>query len=141
MAEEEEKEGTPSPEEEKTGEVEAAEDPGEGAEEPEEAEGEGTDEEKIPMTVSMEEEGHCRKKVKVEIPSERVSKDIKEGLKDIQSSVPMAGFRKGRAPTALLARRFGKKVREEVRATLVSQAVVQSLETEREMIASEKEVI
>jgi trigger factor len=30
-----------------------------------------------------------------------------------------------------LARRFGKKVREEVRATLVSRAVVQSLETEK----------
>ncbi|MHC4599099.1 MAG: trigger factor family protein, partial [Planctomycetota bacterium] len=113
MAEEEEKEETASPGEEKPEEGSEAPEEAEGEEADVVAEGEEADEEKIPMTVSVEEEGHCRKKVKIEIPPDRVTKDIQEGLKDIRTSVPMPGFRKGRAPTALLARRFGKKVREE----------------------------
>ncbi len=90
----------------------------------------GEGEETIPMTVAVEEEGPCRKTVKVEIPPERVTEDIQKGLDEIRTSVPMPGFRKGRVPKALLARRFGKKVKEDVRATLVREGMSQSIEKE-----------
>lgn len=92
---------------------------------------EGPEEDRIPLTVVVEDEAPCRKKLRVEVAPERVSEDIAKGLKDIRSTVPMPGFRKGKVPPSLLARRFGKRVKEEVRGTLVSQAMVQSLEQEK----------
>ncbi|MHC4778265.1 MAG: trigger factor [Planctomycetota bacterium] len=129
MADEEEKKAQPDSQEDVEKDAEEELPAGEEPEETEEKEGD--DDEKIPLTVSVSDEGQCRKRVKIEIGADRVSKDIREGLKDIRSSVPLPGFRKGRAPTSLLSRRYGKKIREEVRATLVSGAVVQSLETEK----------
>ena len=126
MTAEEEKDPNGVPEEETPSD-------GEDTPEAEEPESPDTDEEaeaedKIPMTVSVEDEGPCRKKVKIEIASERVDEDIRKGIQDIKTSVPMRGFRKGRVPTMLLARRFGKKVKEEVRATLVSESIGQAFE-------------
>ncbi|MHC5038507.1 MAG: trigger factor [Planctomycetota bacterium] len=135
MAEEEEKEAKASAEErdEEASEAEeetSAPDEAASSAEPEPGGESEEEEDRLPLTVEVKDEGPCRKTLKVEIPAERVAEDIRKGLEEIRSSVPMPGFRKGRVPAALLARRFGKKVKEDVRANLVSEAVEESLKRE-----------
>jgi trigger factor len=79
----------------------------------------------IPMKVTVEEAGTCRKKVRVEIEAARVGEDIRKGIEEIRTTVPMPGFRKGRVPKVLLSKKFGKRVLEDVRANLIAQAIDQ----------------
>jgi trigger factor len=107
----------------------APEEPAPEAEAAKPEDGEKKDE--IPMKVAVEEAGTCRKKLKIEIEASRVDEDIRKGLEEIRTTVPLPGFRKGRVPRTLLSKRFGKRVLEDVRASLVAGAMPKAIDKEK----------
>ncbi len=93
----------------------------EGGEEPAE------EDEDASFSVQVADSGPCEKTVTVEIPAETVDREIAKNMDNIKTSVPVRGFRKGRIPKGLLVRRFGTKVKDEVRSNLVSRGVLKAL--------------
>jgi len=77
--------------------------------------------------ITVKDEGPCEKTVTVEVPADVVDEEIANKYDGLKTSMPMRGFRKGRIPQNLLARRYGKQVREEVRSNLISRGVVKAI--------------
>lgn len=92
-----------------------------------EVDAEETGDEDASIEVTVEDAGPCEKRVSVEVPAETVSEEIRTNLDNLKTAMPVRGFRKGRIPRNLLERRYGKQVREEVRASLMSRGVSKAL--------------
>ena len=80
------------------------------------------------MEFNVEEAGPCRKKVSVTIPSERVSEEFDKSYDNWIKSIPIPGFRPGKAPRKLVEKRFGEQVALEVKQTLLDAAFEEALE-------------
>ncbi len=74
------------------------------------------------MNISKEKVGACRWKVIVDVPSERVQAAYEEVLSAVAGEAEIDGFRKGRAPRALVEKKYGKTIAEEVKETLRREA-------------------
>ena len=73
-------------------------------------------------TATVEDAGPCKKLLQVVVPAAEVSEKVNESYEKLRESVNVDGFRKGHAPRRLLERRFGEKVLEEVKETLMMEA-------------------
>ncbi|MDD5134808.1 MAG: trigger factor [Phycisphaerae bacterium] len=72
--------------------------------------------------VKIEDAGPCKKKVSIEIPTERISKMFDEQYFELRKDALVPGFRKGRVPRRLLEKRFGKEVGEQAKVKLLLEA-------------------
>ena len=79
------------------------------------------------ITTTVEDAGPCRKKLAVDVAAERVSDVYRETLAAYRREARIPGFRPGRAPEALVERRFGKKIAEDVRDRLLPDAYREAL--------------
>lgn len=71
------------------------------------------------MKVQVEEITPVKKSLKVEIPQEVVSNEVNLAYSDLKKRAKIPGFRPGKAPLALLERKFGPSVQEDVIRKLV----------------------
>jgi len=71
---------------------------------------------------AIEEISTTKKRLKIEIPAERVKEEIQKVLKDIQKKAKIPGFRPGKAPISIIEKKFGKEAESEVLERLVSQS-------------------
>ena len=83
------------------------------------------------MQVTVETTSTLERRMRVRIPEERVTGEVDKRLGDLARSVPLPGFRPGRAPVKILRRRFGRQVREEVVGELVRSSLDDALESEQ----------
>lgn len=74
------------------------------------------------MLKAIEEISTTKKRLKIEIPAERVKEEIQKVLKDIQKKAKIPGFRPGKAPISIIEKKFGKEAESEVLEKLVSQS-------------------
>jgi len=81
-----------------------------------------------PLEFSVEAAGPCRKRVKVRIPAERVTQEFDKSYRQWTRSVPIPGFRPGKAPRKLVEKRFGEQVTLEVKQALLDEAFQEALE-------------
>ena len=58
-------------------------------------------------TVQIREEGPCRKRLKVEVPAERVEEQLETNYRQLRASLQLPGFRKGKVPLSILRGRYG----------------------------------
>ncbi len=79
------------------------------------------------MEFSVEAAGPCRKRVKVNIPTELVTMEFEKSYKQWIKTVPMRGFRQGKAPRSLVEKRFGPDIALEVKKTLIDSAFDEAL--------------
>jgi len=79
------------------------------------------------MRFSVEPAGPCRKRIKVTIPSELVTEEFDKSYRQWTRSVPIPGFRPGKAPRKLVEKRFGKQVAVEVKQALLDNAYAEAL--------------
>ncbi|MHC4939565.1 MAG: trigger factor [Planctomycetota bacterium] len=79
------------------------------------------------MAFSVETTGPCRKKVSVTIPSELVSEEFDKTYRNLIKTVPIQGFRPGKAPRGLVEKRYGPQVAAEVKQTLLDSAYERAL--------------
>jgi trigger factor len=71
------------------------------------------------MKMEMTELGPMKRALKIEVPAEEVSQRFVEAYKQLNRQVHVPGFRPGKAPVALLEKRYAKTVEEDVVRTLV----------------------
>lgn len=68
-------------------------------------------------------EATCRKELDLEIPADEVSKATEKVAKDFAKIARVPGFRPGKAPIALIKKRFATDIKGEVLQTLVPEHV------------------
>ena len=81
--------------------------------------------------MTIENVAACRRKLTIEVPADDVAREWKGVVAEFQKSAQIPGFRPGRAPPAMLERRFEKEIGEEVQRKLIPQSF-------REAVAKEK---
>jgi len=74
------------------------------------------------MQVTVESTGKLERKLRVELPVERIEKEVDSRLKSLAKTAKIKGFRPGKVPAKVVKRRFGKQVREEVLADLMQKS-------------------
>jgi trigger factor len=83
------------------------------------------------MNISVVQSAPCRKNVKVEVASEAVEREFDSIQGFFAKKAALPGFRPGRAPVALVARKFTREIGEEVAERLVAQAYRGMVEEEK----------
>lgn len=82
------------------------------------------------MQVSVENTGKLERRMQVQVPAERVSKEIASRLKHLSRTARLNGFRPGKAPMTVIRQQFGPQVHREVIGELMqtsfSEAVTQN---------------
>ena len=80
------------------------------------------------MNVSVEDVGPCRKRLRIELPAERVQKEYAGRLDRYTALAELPGFRKGRAPRAVVERRFSRNLADETREQLIREGYREAVE-------------
>ncbi len=82
------------------------------------------------MQVSVENTGKLERRMQVQVPAERVSREIASRLKQLSRTARLNGFRPGKAPLTVIRQQFGPQVHREVIGELMqssfSEAVTQN---------------
>ncbi len=73
-------------------------------------------------SVTIEDAGPSRKKLRIEIPAETVDERLNDSLSTLAVEAQLPGFRKGHAPKQLLQKKFGDAMRREAKDQLVAGA-------------------
>ena len=78
--------------------------------------------------VDVTDAGPSRKKLRIEIPAETVTEKLAESLDTLSAEAALPGFRAGRAPKALIRKRFGQAMMDETKGQLVASAYARAIE-------------
>lgn len=73
------------------------------------------------MPQVVEDISSTKKRLRIEIPSDVIEKEIKDSLERVRQRTNLPGFRPGKAPINLIERRFGKQVEAEVLEKVISE--------------------
>ena len=76
-------------------------------------------------TVEIETLSACERKIVVTIPHEEIDRYFSKEYDDIIENANVPGFRKGRAPKKLVAKRYKKMVQDRVKSSLVTDSIEQ----------------
>ena len=71
------------------------------------------------MKLEMTELGPLKRALKIEVPEEIVNKEFQKVYSELQRQVRIPGFRPGKAPVALLEKRYAQAVEQDVVQRLV----------------------
>src|SRR5271170_6579486 len=74
------------------------------------------------MQVSVESIGKLERRMQVQVPAERVTKEIAARLKHLSRTARLKGFRPGKAPLTVIRRQFGQQVHREVIGELMQSS-------------------
>ena len=82
------------------------------------------------MNIVVEKQPKCVATLRVEIPADKVSNQRNQILKGYTSKARVPGFRPGKAPRAVVEKRFEKEISGELNEFLVNEAYDQALKQE-----------
>jgi len=85
-------------------------------------------------------EATCRRELELEIPAEEVSKATDKIAKDLMRVARVPGFRPGKAPIALIKKRFAEEIKGEVLQTLVPEKVEKAVAEQKLTPVSQPQV-
>lgn len=74
------------------------------------------------MQVTVESTGTLERRMRVELPAERIEKEIESRLKSVGRSAKIKGFRPGKIPTRVVRQRYGGQIRREVLSELMQKS-------------------
>ncbi len=80
------------------------------------------------MKISVDEISSVRKSIQIEVPREAVSHELNHALSHLQKEVRFPGFRPGKAPYALLIKKYKETLREEVLRKLIPEYCQKAIE-------------
>jgi trigger factor len=83
------------------------------------------------MQVSVETLSDLERRVTVQVPAERVAKEIQTRLQSLSRRVKLDGFRPGKVPLKLIKRLYGDQVRFETVSELVEHSLHEALDQEK----------
>ena len=79
------------------------------------------------MQVTVETTQGLERRMRVEIPEQRIKGEIDKRLGDLARKVRIPGFRPGKAPVKVVARHYGRQVRDEVVGGIVQESFLDAL--------------
>lgn len=80
------------------------------------------------MQVNVEDISPVQKKITIEIPAERVNKEIEKAYSAIQKKAKLQGFRPGKAPMELIKRTYSDAMRDDVMRRLYQETLYKALD-------------
>ena len=83
------------------------------------------------MQVTVESTGSLERKLRVELPIERVEREVDSRLKSVGKNAKIKGFRPGKVPPQVVRQRYGKQIRQEVLADLMQKSYSDALMQEK----------
>ena len=83
------------------------------------------------MQVTVETTQGLERRMRVEVPEEKVRDEVDKRLGDLARSVRIPGFRPGKAPVKVVARHYGRQVRDEVVGGIVRESLADALDREQ----------
>ncbi len=72
--------------------------------------------------VTVESTGTLERRMRVELPAERIEKEVESRLKSVGKTAKIKGFRPGKVPAKVVRQRYGTQVRQEVLTDLMGQS-------------------
>jgi trigger factor len=82
------------------------------------------------MNIVVEKQPKCVATLRVEIPAEKVSGERDQIVKGYASKARVPGFRPGKAPRAVVEKRFQKEISEQLNEALITEAYDEALKRE-----------
>ena len=83
------------------------------------------------MQVTVETTQGLERRMRVEIPEERIKGEVDKRLGNLARNVRIPGFRPGKAPVKVVARHYGRQVRDEVVVGIVQESLIDALGQEQ----------
>ncbi len=82
------------------------------------------------MQVSVTTTEGLERRMSVEVPADRVEKEVAQRLKSMRGSVRLAGFRPGKVPLKVIQQRYGSQVLQEVHGELLRSTLYEAIQQE-----------
>lgn len=83
------------------------------------------------MEVTVEHTSGLERRMKVEIPEDKVESEVGTRLKSLAKTAKVPGFRPGKIPMKVVIQRFGRQVRKEVVGELVKSSFYDAVTSEK----------
>ena len=91
------------------------------------------------MQVTVEDLSSVKKILHIEIPKEKVTRELDNAYKNLKKTAKIKGFRPGKAPRSVLERLFKKDVHNDVSSKLLQDSLIEALkETEFNIVGNPK---
>jgi trigger factor len=74
------------------------------------------------MQVTVESTGTLERRMRVELPAERIQQEVDSRLKSVGRTAKLKGFRPGKVPAKVVKQRYGKQIRQEVLSELMQKS-------------------
>jgi len=82
------------------------------------------------MQVTVESTGTLERRMRVELPAERIEKEVEDRLKRVGRTAKIKGFRPGKVPASVVRKHYGSQVRQEVLSDLMGQSYRDAVQQE-----------
>jgi len=83
------------------------------------------------MQVSVENTGPLERKIRIEVPEDKIASAVQTRLQSISRTSKIQGFRPGKAPIKVVEKHYGSRVRQEVIGEVVQTSFYEALEQEK----------
>ena len=83
---------------------------------------------KLDVEISITESAPCTKRIALSVPAKTIDQRLEHALSAFMSTANFPGFRKGKAPRALVEKRVGDALLNETRGQLISEAYSRAIE-------------
>jgi len=92
------------------------------------------------MQVSVESTGPLERRLKVEVPEEKIATEVQNRLQSMTKTTRIKGFRQGKVPLKVVEKQYGKKVRREVIGEVIQNSLHEAITQEKLQPASRPEL-
>ncbi len=83
------------------------------------------------MQVSVESTGPLEKRLKVEVPEEKIATEVQNRLQSMTKTTRIKGFRQGKVPLKIVEKQYGTKVRQEVIGEVMQNSLYEAITQEK----------
>ncbi len=83
------------------------------------------------MQVSIEATGGLERRMTVEVPEERIEKEVQNRLQQLARTTKLKGFRPGKVPLKVVAQQYGGQVRQEVLEQVIQSSFYEAVQQEK----------
>jgi trigger factor len=89
------------------------------------------------MNITVEDVAPCKKRLKIEVPANRVKQAYDKVADDFQKEARIPGFRPGHAPRTVVVKKFHKDIESEAQRTLVPEAYQEAITEKKLRVVSQ----
>ena len=82
------------------------------------------------MMVTVESTGTLERRMRIELPAERIEKEVASRLQSVGRTAKIKGFRPGKVPKNVVKQRYGEQIRQEVLSDLMQKSYTDAVRQE-----------